>query len=408
MITQLRIRNFKALRDVVVSLEPFTVFIGPNDTGKSSALEALYAVTASSRLPIRECFWSDWDRYELVFGQQAGQTVGLGVSVGCRDEAQPGGTVVQTLSTYDLELNFKPGHHCSIARELFANHLGTKNHQSPETGTQLTAVCRVLRDEDVSSPTREFAAAMTKPLSPAYLARWSFEQMIRVGRMEEGPRELPFDVTGFGFATRLAFLKLSDDKRYWAIRDAFLRLFPVFRDIQLEPAKGPKLRRNERGQLVSVQPDADCFRLNLVREDKNPIAIRADSAAAGAVFVLAFLTLVNLPESRRLILIEEPENGLHPNLMGEVVRCLRQAVEREPNSQIVLTTHSPLLIDHVEPREVRVFLRSEADDIDVHSLADVPDIEQRLKHVMLGELVYNEGEERLVKEIREHARIGPG
>ena len=41
MISKVSIRNFKCLRDVHVDLERFTVFVGPNASGKSSILQAL-------------------------------------------------------------------------------------------------------------------------------------------------------------------------------------------------------------------------------------------------------------------------------------------------------------------------------------------------------------------------------
>src|SRR5437870_2822982 len=41
MISRVSIRNFKCLRDVHVNLERFTVFVGPNASGKSSILQAL-------------------------------------------------------------------------------------------------------------------------------------------------------------------------------------------------------------------------------------------------------------------------------------------------------------------------------------------------------------------------------
>lgn len=41
MISKVSIRNFKCLRDVLVDLERFTVFVGPNASGKSSILHAL-------------------------------------------------------------------------------------------------------------------------------------------------------------------------------------------------------------------------------------------------------------------------------------------------------------------------------------------------------------------------------
>src|SRR5215204_4703511 len=41
MITKVSIRNFKCLRDVQIELERFTVFVGPNASGKSSILQGL-------------------------------------------------------------------------------------------------------------------------------------------------------------------------------------------------------------------------------------------------------------------------------------------------------------------------------------------------------------------------------
>src|SRR4051812_38480048 len=41
MISQVTIHNFKSLRDVTADLERFTIFVGPNASGKSSILQAL-------------------------------------------------------------------------------------------------------------------------------------------------------------------------------------------------------------------------------------------------------------------------------------------------------------------------------------------------------------------------------
>src|SRR4051812_11977868 len=45
MIHSVRFRNFKALRDVEIALDRFTVLIGPNSSGKTSVLEGLHHLT---------------------------------------------------------------------------------------------------------------------------------------------------------------------------------------------------------------------------------------------------------------------------------------------------------------------------------------------------------------------------
>jgi predicted ATPase len=66
MITRMTVDCFKAIRHVEVDLAPFTVLIGPNDTGKTSFLEAVYALAESTRNSLAECFWSPWQNRELV------------------------------------------------------------------------------------------------------------------------------------------------------------------------------------------------------------------------------------------------------------------------------------------------------------------------------------------------------
>jgi predicted ATPase len=51
MITKLRVQNFKCLRDVTLGLGPLTVLIGPNDSGKSSLLDALYLLCRTTTTP---------------------------------------------------------------------------------------------------------------------------------------------------------------------------------------------------------------------------------------------------------------------------------------------------------------------------------------------------------------------
>src|SRR5262249_37640541 len=45
MIHAVRFRNFKALRDVELELDRFTVLVGPNASGKTSVLEGLHHLT---------------------------------------------------------------------------------------------------------------------------------------------------------------------------------------------------------------------------------------------------------------------------------------------------------------------------------------------------------------------------
>ena len=52
-----------------------------------------------------------------------------------------------------------------------------------------------------------------------------------------------------------------------------------------------------------------------------------------------------------MLVIEEPEQAVHPGVLGVLADAFREAAER---TQIIVTTHSPHFIDHFEPEQVRV------------------------------------------------------
>jgi predicted ATPase len=54
VIASIAFRNFKALRNTRVDLEPFNLLIGPNGSGKTSLIEALLRLRTLSRLPLSE------------------------------------------------------------------------------------------------------------------------------------------------------------------------------------------------------------------------------------------------------------------------------------------------------------------------------------------------------------------
>ena len=62
----------------------------------------------------------------------------------------------------------------------------------------------------------------------------------------------------------------------------------------------------------------------------------------GTIRFLLLLAILGNPEPDPLIAIDEPEVGLHPGMLPTVAELARQAADR---SQVILTTHSPQLLD---------------------------------------------------------------
>jgi predicted ATPase len=84
--------------------------------------------------------------------------------------------------------------------------------------------------------------------------------------------------------------------------------------------------------------------------------ILAKFASDGTMKMLSYLTVLYDPEPPHFIGLEEPENFLHPRLLPELAEVCREA---SANSQLLITSHSPFLLNAVKPKEVRILYRDE-------------------------------------------------
>src|SRR5580692_6097413 len=67
MIDSFYVSNYKCLVNVRIPLTPIHVIIGPNDSGKTSLLEAIFALFRSTEKQLVEAFPGDWQDRGLVF-----------------------------------------------------------------------------------------------------------------------------------------------------------------------------------------------------------------------------------------------------------------------------------------------------------------------------------------------------
>ncbi|MFT3839384.1 MAG: ATP-binding protein [Myxococcaceae bacterium] len=110
--------------------------------------------------------------------------------------------------------------------------------------------------------------------------------------------------------------------------------------------------------------------------------VRAQEMSEGLLYFLAFAVLryVSRPA---LVLIEEPETGLHPARIREVASVLR-AVSKQ--TQVIVATHSPLFINELQADEVSLITRDASTGTHARLLKDTENFEERSKIYALGEL----------------------
>jgi predicted ATPase len=104
--------------------------------------------------------------------------------------------------------------------------------------------------------------------------------------------------------------------------------------------------------------------------------VSAFSASDGTLRFLGLLAALLGPTPPPFIFLEEIETGLHPSRLHLLVQLLEQVAE-QGKTQIVATTHSPLVLHHLSPTsfENAAFTYRLPDEAETHvsRIVDVPD-----------------------------------
>ena len=141
---------------------------------------------------------------------------------------------------------------------------------------------------------------------------------------------------GSNLAAVLYLLRERHELSYKLIRNTIRQVAPFFDDFILEP--------------LALNPDT--VRLEW-RHRNSDAYFNASSLSDGTLRFMAFAALLLQPAALRpeIVLLDEPELGLHPYAIAMLAAMLRSA---SAETQIVAATQSPTLLDHFEPEDVLV------------------------------------------------------
>ncbi len=160
----------------------------------------------------------------------------------------------------------------------------------------------------------------------------------------------------------------TGDRSFYEISDALASLFPAVKRLRLNAVSN--IEKEIELELVSGQ------------------RIPAAQVSEGILYFLAYAALQHVHPSP-VLLIEEPETGLHPARIREVMRMLRRIAEAANGPQIVVATHSPLVINEMQPEEVSVVTRSVEEGTKVRCIKEARWFAERREVMSLGELWLN-------------------
>lgn len=334
-LQSLRVRNFKAIVDSkAVKLGSLTVFIGNNGSGKSSLVEALetYQTIVRDGLDLAMQRWK---------GIEHARHKGA-------EAKERGGKSLNPMA-FELALGVSPRKASRLLLEANNDPAANRMFISAERLTDLDGDF-VERDEGgaryVYGTGRSILGSAVEGFEreAQHVRDWQFltlqpEKMgepVPQQRTEGGVR---LDKSGSNIADYLGYIRSLDQAAFDGIVRTMAYVLPYARDLQ--PSITSELERKAYLQLTEADFKVPGWMLS-----------------TGTLRMLALLALLRHPIPPPLIVIEEIENGLDPRSIHLLVEEIRTAVLNGV-TQVILTTHSPYLLDLLKLDQLVLVARDE-------------------------------------------------
>jgi len=392
MITRLIVKNFKALRDVEVNLTRIHVLIGPNDSGKTSILDALAAICRSVDHDLSEAFLGSWGGSELVWTGKFGVPVVIEV-------AFDDGPVIG----YGFHVLFAERYR---REALVEEEIIRKEGQEPR---RLGGFSQEARDQSSTRVKQELQGpswenvdssdlqGVKKRLAGVHYYRWD-PRFLALPVAPDTKRSFRMEPNGFGLALCLDNILGDDPRQFIKLQERFAKVFPHITSVRLSPERDAYRAAVDDPNRITVLQKADGKGLYFKLRDTDQW-VPASQVSDGVLLVLAYLAILYLPQEKRprVLLIEEPENGIHPKRLRDVLAILRELIQEQSHTQVVLTTHSPYALDLFSPKEVTLCTMRDNGEVRTTRLSESEAVRGESGVFTLGEIWTGLGDERIAQ-----------
>ena len=350
-LEHLTVRNFKSIRDQSLKLGRLNIFIGGNGSGKSNLVGVFHFLNrvVSGELQTYTGVAGGADSL-LHFGRKHSSS--LTVELGFKEGNHANGYKFELLPTEEDRFVFKEEwisyHYRATYDKPMPIFLG-QGHAESRLGSSAEAVAKYVRSDLDSYRIYHFHDT-------------SANAKVKQTNELEDNRELRTDAGNL--AAFLYRMQERHPEQFRNIEDTIRQIAPFFEGFHLEPSR----LNPEKIRLEWKEKNSDSY-------------FNAHALSDGTLRFICLATLFLQPTLPPVVLIDEPELGLHPAAIALLAGVLRFAAKR---TQVLVATQSVTLVDQFTPEEIWIAERQEGASIFRH--LEGADMSAWLEDYSLGEL----------------------
>jgi predicted ATP-binding protein involved in virulence len=321
-LTRLTLKNFRGFAELDLTLpETTTVLVGINGAGKTSILDAIALSLETVVAFDKKSQLSEPLKFSEIRDGETSLLIGIEATV--TSGASSPHTVAWTVQVSNIGMR-PTSSQPSLRPEMFRH-----------TALAYYPVDRVVRPELSSAPPKVTHDAGLLGVYATAVDYSSFFEWY------EAREDLENETIREHSAHRDAELE--------AVRRAIQVLLPGFSKLRVRRARVRKGQTPEPSRLVVTKGDITLELSQLSHGERGLLAMSGDIARRLA---MAGPDSVEPHLREGIVLIDEIDLHLHPQWQREVLPRLEQAF---PNTQFIVTTHSPQVISQLKPESVKLF-----------------------------------------------------
>lgn len=413
MITLIEAKNFRCLRYIRHPLGSFHVLVGPNASGKTTFLDIIAFLGGLVSDGLDEAIRERTQNFKDLLWGREGDEFELAIEV-----AIPGDCISKfgdkELDTIRYEIALKidedSGENTIKAEKVILKKSSRENvqprtlfpdwHGNPDSIISIKSEkrdSRIIVSKD-SRGNVNFYSEVRSESSSGWIPTF------KLGPRRSALANLPEDESRFPISTWLKKF-LNEGVQSFILNSQLMRkASPPGQERIFKPdgsnlpwvvenlrKKNPENFKNWISHVQTALPDIEDIRTIERSDDKHRylvlcyrggLQVPSWMASDGTLRLLALTLPAYLTDLTGVYLIEEPENGIHPKAVDAVFQSLSSVY----SAQVLLATHSPVILSMVAADKVLCFAKTPQGETDIVRGIDHPKLKEWKGEVNLGDL----------------------